>query len=114
MPRLMSFSMTTPQVRARTKTVTRRLGWRFLKPGVVLWAVEKAQGIPRGGKVVRICKIRVQTTGWEPLDDITAEDVEAEGFPGKSPGWFVAMFCKAARCPPDEPVNRIEFEYLDG
>ena len=44
MPRLMSFSMTTPQVRARTKTVTRRLGWRFLKPGVVLWAVEKAQG----------------------------------------------------------------------
>jgi hypothetical protein len=27
--RLMSFSLTTPQILARTKTVTRRMGWQF-------------------------------------------------------------------------------------
>jgi len=44
MPRCMSFSMTTDAVRNRTKTVTRRLGWNFLKPGDLLWAVEKGWG----------------------------------------------------------------------
>ena len=36
MPRNMSFSMTTGPFRARTKTVTRRFGWWFLKPGDVV------------------------------------------------------------------------------
>lgn len=41
MPRNMSFSMTTEAVRNRTKTVTRRLGWEFLKPGDILWASDR-------------------------------------------------------------------------
>jgi len=31
MPRLMAVSLTEPQVRAWTKTVTRRAGWRILR-----------------------------------------------------------------------------------
>ncbi|HWM26559.1 MAG TPA: hypothetical protein VNP98_17210 [Chthoniobacterales bacterium] len=37
----MSFFMTTPQMRARTKFVTRRLGWWKLKAGKVLYATEQ-------------------------------------------------------------------------
>lgn len=33
--RNMSFSMTTEQMYQQTQTVTRRLGWSFLKPGVI-------------------------------------------------------------------------------
>jgi hypothetical protein len=40
MPRLMSVSLTEPQVRARSKTVTRRLGWLMLKPG------DKQESVP--------------------------------------------------------------------
>ena len=47
MPRNMSFAMTTEQIRARTKTVTRRFGWWFLKAGDQVWAVEKAMGLKK-------------------------------------------------------------------
>ena len=43
--RNMSFSATVQQVRDRTKTVTRRVGWKTLQPGEVLRAVEKGQGL---------------------------------------------------------------------
>jgi len=36
MPRNISFALTTQQVRNRTKTVTRRAGWLFLKAGDIL------------------------------------------------------------------------------
>ena len=45
MPRNMSFMLTTEQVRNKTKTVTRRLGWWFLKPGEIVNAVEKGMGL---------------------------------------------------------------------
>ncbi len=59
MPRNMSFSMTTAQFRARTKTVTRRLGWWNLKPGDVIMGVEKAMGLKKGEKVKRLGRIRI-------------------------------------------------------
>ena len=46
--RLISFSMTLPQFHARTKDVTRRLGWKDLAHGTFLQAVEKAQGLKAG------------------------------------------------------------------
>jgi len=46
MPRMISMFLTQQQVKARTKTVTRRLGWRWLKPGTLLQPVVKAQGKP--------------------------------------------------------------------
>ena len=113
MSRNMSFTMTTEQVRRREKTVTRRIGWAFLKPGDVLCAVEKAQGLKKGEKVKRICKIVVVSTRWEPLDDITKEDCVKEGFPEMAPHEFCAMFCRANNWESGKDVNRIEFGYLE-
>jgi len=112
MPRMMSFSLTTEQVRRREKTVTRRVGWAFLKPGDILQAVEKAQGLKKGEKVKRICLIRVVSRRKEPLNKITAADCILEGFPEMSPREFVNMFCAANKCKPHKGVNRIEFEYI--
>ena len=124
MPRHMSFSMTTEAVRNREKTVTRRLGWDFLKPGDVLWAVEKGMGLKKGEKVKKICLIRVVNTEWESVGSMTDVDpitgycrgwdeVQREGFPELTPLEFVEMFCQANRCHEDDPVNRIEFEYVE-
>jgi hypothetical protein len=66
--RLISFSLTTDQIRNRTKTVTRRLGWARLKPGTLLQPIVKGQGIPKGGKVETIGgPIRVVRVDREPL-----------------------------------------------
>ncbi len=46
----MSSAMTTEQFKAKTKTVTRRLGWWFLEPGDYVMGVVKAMerdGIPK-------------------------------------------------------------------
>jgi len=110
--RNISFSMTTKQVYAQTKDITRRCGWAFLKVGDVLQAVEKCQGLKKGEKIVRICAIVVVSTRWEPLDAITPEDCIREGFPEMSPAQFVEMYCRANRWEPDKYVNRIEFRYL--
>lgn len=122
MPRNMSFSLTTPQVRARTKTVTRRLGWYFLKPGEVVQAIEKGQGLKKGKHVSRLCLIRIVSTRIEPLramtDDLdygfaeTSREGFLEGDPKHFPSEFVSMFCNHNRCSPSMRVNRIEFEYL--
>jgi len=44
MPRNMSFTLTAKQILDRTKTVTRRRGWKHLKVGELFWACEKCQG----------------------------------------------------------------------
>lgn len=117
MPRMISFALTTPQFKARTKTVTRRLGWEKVKPGELLQGVEKCQGIPKGGKVVKLELIRVVSVSREPLrwiaDSWGQEECAREGFPDMTPWEFVEFFCKANRpCEPTWPVTRIEFEYL--
>lgn len=50
MPRLMSVSLTEDAVVARTKTVTRRMGWRDLKPGDRLTLCRKVMGRKRGNR----------------------------------------------------------------
>ncbi len=113
MPRNMSFSLTTPQFKARTKTVTRRCGWWFLKPGDVVCGVEKGRGLKKGETVKRLGMIRVVFARPEQLSAIDAADVAREGFPDRTPAQFVAMFCKHNQVEPSHMVNRIEFEYLD-
>lgn len=111
--RIMSFALTTEQVRRREKTVTRRNGWTFAKPGDVVQPVIKCQGIPKGGHVERIGgPIRFVAVRRERLDAIDAPDVEREGFPGHTPAWFVAMYLEANGGRADQFVTRIEFEYL--
>ncbi|MCH8999630.1 MAG: ASCH domain-containing protein [Proteobacteria bacterium] len=113
MPRNMSFSMTTGPFRARTKTVTRRFGWWFLKPGDVVCGVVQSRGLKKGERVVRLGLIRIVSTRAEPLNAITAAELVLEGLPDTSPRAFVDRLCARCRVPPHEPANRIEFEYLD-
>lgn len=112
--RNMSFSMTTGQIRNKTKTVTRRFGWWSLKPGTNLWAVEKSQGLKKGQKVVRICQIEVVRSTAETLSIMELRPGEAalEGFPEMSERHFILMLCVKSGKTPEDLVNRIEFKYL--
>ena len=111
--RNMSFAFTTQQMRKRKKLVTRRLGWWFLKPGEIVCAVEKGQGLKKGEKVKRIRKIQIVETRPERLDLIDSWECELEGFKGTSPARFIQDFCKSHRgCRPDTIVNRIEFKFV--
>lgn len=113
--RNMSFSLTTPQVLARTKTVTRRLGWTFLKPGDHVQAVEKGMGLRKGEQFRRLAVLRVEDVTREGLrEGLSQSDVVREGFSGMTPAEFVDMFCRTHRgCTPDTVITRIEFSYVD-
>lgn len=111
--RHMSFFLTTKQIQARTKTVTRRMGWRNLKPGQTFWACRKCQGLRKGEKIERLAPLRCVSNEAVRLDTIDADDVAREGFPDMTPAEFVAMFCRHMKVTPETMIQRIEFEYLD-
>ena len=111
--RLMSFSMTEQAVRDRTKSVTRRLGWKNLRTGEELRAVRKVMGRKHGEPIVDLARIRVVSVRREPLSDIGDADVEREGYPGRTASWFVDKFCDAMGCSENTEVTRIEFEYVN-
>lgn len=112
MARNMSFAMTTEQVKARTKTVTRRFGWWFLKPGDEVRGVKKAMGLKKGEKIEPLAMVRIIATRAEPLNAITQDDVIREGFPDWTPAQFIQMLVDHYKVDPAATVNRIEFEYL--
>jgi len=113
-PRLMAVSLTGQQVRDRTKTVTRRTGWRMLRPGDQLTLCAKVMGRRPGEPLDRIANVEVTSVRRERLDAITASDVTAEGFPQMTPAAFVSFFCAAHRgCAPGTEVTRIQWRYLD-
>lgn len=136
-----SFSMTTRQIRERTKTVTRRLGWWNTKPGDRLQACDKCMGLKKGQKPVVLCEIEIVSSRLEPLRAIHMEGepgVRLEGFrtvmdfghdacldlwpdllypsnANATPQQFIEFFCRAhknQRCSPSTLVQRIEFKYL--
>ena len=110
----MSFALTTPQMQAGEKDLTRRLGWKDLKPGTVLQPIEKGQGLKKGQTVYKITRpIRVVSVRREALNAITKADVVREGFPTMSPLEFVTMFCQHNRgCTGETEVTRIEFTFV--
>jgi hypothetical protein len=111
--RNISFFLTTPQFRAHTKDVTRRLGWLNLKDGDVLMAVEKAQGLKKGEKIKELGRIIVIKPRREPLNAITQHEVIREGFPEMSVDAFIDFFCKSHKgCTPETIITRIEFKHL--
>jgi len=113
MPRNMSFMLTTEQIKNKTKTVTRRLGWWKLKPGEILNAVEKSQGLKKGEKVKVICQIKVISAMPERLNDITNAEVKKEGFIDSDRHEFMNMFMLTHKDVGFETIiNRIEFKYL--
>lgn len=121
--RNMSFALTTDQVLAQTKTVTRRNGWLFLKKGDRVQPVRKAQGLKAGEHVQPIGPpIRITNVWRERLHELT-DDLEYglaecrhEGFEPphalSEPSQFVAFFCRThTGCTPETLVTRIQFEY---
>jgi hypothetical protein len=122
--RNISFMLTVPQILARQKTVTRRLGWWNLKPGELLCGVEKGMGLKPGEKIIRLATVRVIAHEPEPLRRMT-DDLEygraeciLEGFGDhptlRDPEAFVRFFCSTHKgCSPDTVINRIAFEYVD-
>ena len=120
--RNISFAHTTQQIRDRTKRVTRRVGWRFLKPGDLLSAVVRSQGLRKGEKVQRLATIRVVSVRQERLikmwheREYGLEECRREGFgdhPRRSkPSEFVEWFASSHGCDLEDMVTRIEFQYV--
>jgi hypothetical protein len=114
--RNMSFALTTPQIRNRTKTVTRRVGWKFLKPGDLLRAVEKSQGLKKGETVKPLAVLRVESVRREWMSDFhDHNDCVREGFPGMSPAQFRQFFMGTHGAGSDDDllVTRIAFSYVE-
>lgn len=123
--RHMSFFQTTEQIRNGTKTVTRRLRWKFLKPGDKIMAVVKCQGLKKGEKVERIRPIEIVDVSREPLYKIDNADILKEGFlallnpdadltqAASFRYSFIDMFCDLNKCKPTTEITRIEFKYLE-
>lgn len=110
--RNMSFALTMAQIRNRTKTVTRRVGWEFLKPGTLLQPIVKGQGLKKGARVEKIGgPIRVERVDRVVLGDISPQDVYREGFPHMTAREFIVMFKKANGGLKNQIVTRIEFSY---
>ena len=113
MSRNMSFALTTEQFKNKTKTVTRRFGWMFIRQGDIVCGVERAMGFKKGEKIKRLGLIRIISTRREPLREITKGDCIKEGFPEMEPEDFIEMLCSHSKCSRHDYVNRIEFEYVD-
>ena len=110
--RNMSFRHTKKQILEQTKTVTRRLGWRFLKRFDLVQPVERTMGLKKGEKVKKLGPpIRIVSVRREWLWDMKKEDVAREGFKGFTLAKFMYLFCRINDCEVDQEVTRIEFEY---
>lgn len=121
--RNMSFMLTPDQILNRTKTVTRRLGWATLKPGTLVRAVRKGQGLKKGEKVEQLAVIRIVSVRRERLSYLLEDahygvtEVDLEGFrehptiKGR-PHPFVDFFVATHKCDVEDTVTRIEFEYV--
>jgi hypothetical protein len=112
--RNMSFTLTTQQILDGSKTVTRRDGWAFLKPGDRVCAVRKSRGLRAGEKLAPLRVLEIALITREPLLAITPEDVIREGFPDMTREKFISMFCASHKgCTPETEITRIEFRYVD-
>lgn len=110
--RRMSFALTEEQVLNQSKTVTRRLGWKNLKPGDLIQPVRKCMGLKKGEKQTLLGgPIKVVSVSFEPLSRITCDEIDKEGFPWMFVESFIQMFMKANKCDRKREITRIEFEY---
>ncbi len=112
--RNMSFAKTTAQARDRSKTVTRRWGWGFLKPGDKVQQVEKCMGLKLDEKVKKIHIIECVSNRPENIFKITKAECVLEGFPEMEPVDLrhLLLKLKPKKFKGDHP-NRIEFKYID-
>ena len=131
MPRLMSVSLTEQAVIERRKTMTRRLGWRFLKPGDRLTLCRKVMGRKPDEPLVRLVDVEVTAVRREALCKITVDDIAREGVSlvdehgrNRFSEWYpdtgqpttyawVEWFCEEMGTDPYDEVTVIEWRYLD-
>lgn len=125
MSRRMSCSMTVPQVRSLSKTVTRRhVGtWLTLRAGDRVTLIEKGMGLAKGESQVEIVDVEIVDVRVELLGDLTEAECAAEGFPDMSLFEFASMWAASHGYERsvrngllelfDVPCRRIEFRYLD-
>lgn len=115
----MSFALTSEQYKNKTKTVTRRNGWKHIKIGVPMNGVNKCMGFRKGEKPVIFGQHIPISSHWEPLRRVIDEpeygkqEMILEGFPDWEPKQFVEMYCNHNKCTPETLVNRIEFEHAE-
>ncbi|MEM7677351.1 MAG: ASCH domain-containing protein [Myxococcota bacterium] len=105
--------MTLPQLLAGQKTVTRRIGWRHLRVGQQVLAVDRVMGLKRGESPTILATIEIVAVREEPLDAIDQADCAREGFAQMTPEAFVSLFCSKMRCEPTTRVRRIEFRIVE-
>src|SRR6185369_769903 len=74
----MSVSLTEAAVVARRKTVTRRLGWLFAKPGDRITLCRKVMGRKPGEPIVRLAEVELVDVRREPLRAMPPSDVALE------------------------------------
>ena len=127
--RNISCALTKDQIRARTKTVTRRLGWRDLQVGERLQFCEKCMGRKTGEPLVKVAVVEVVSVRREKLRRMTdelfygIEEVKREGFSyschaEKWAACFIQFFCTTHSkglnqpCTPETEITRIEFKYV--
>lgn len=112
--RRMSFSATVPQMRAGTKTVTRRTPdtWTTLRPGDRLLAIEKGMGLKPGERQIPIRVIEIASNRVEPLHLIGQPgEAQAEGFHNSDA--FREEWCRMhGQWNGDSMVRRIEFRQI--
>lgn len=115
MPRLMSFAKTVESVRNRSKTVTRRDGWRDLDAGTFLEPVEKlplAAGEKRpifdDGTLIEVVGVR-----RERLNEIYCEKCNGDGEMLYDDGYATFMgpckVCDGDGCSPPSETAREGF-----
>lgn len=110
--RLMSVALTEQAVIDRIKTVTRRRGWKFIKPGDRIQLCRKVMGRKVDEPLVKLAVVEVTSVRREPLHAITPGDVIKEGFPQLNAAEFIVFFCKHMQVTADTEVTRIEWRYL--
>ncbi len=120
--RNMSFTLTTEQLLAGIKRVTRRTGWLTLKRGDLIQPVKKCMGLKPGEHIeplrapLRIISVRRELL-CRMTDDVSygISECALEGFGEHptlcKPSEFIDFFCKTHKCTPADFVTRIEFDY---
>lgn len=114
MPQSMRFALTIEQIKAKEKTVTRRIDWssQILKQGDQIYAVGKTIGLKKNEKEKRLATLEIISIREEPLNAVTKDDVIREGFPEWNQAQFIAFLCGYLGIEPKTLVSRIEFAYL--
>lgn len=122
MSRLMSVAFTEAAVRNRTKTVTRRKGWLFAKPGDRVTLCRKVMGRRKGEPLERIVDVEIVSVTRQQLGLVRAPgELTKEGFPELEqwPGpfqgaqRFIERYFEPQGLGWGDEVTRIEWRYLD-